>query len=138
VVGSGTEGGGLRFDFGWDAPTIVGVQIARRLNIVVWNVTACPFMPDRTGPEPPSRSTSAEAMTEGAKCSSATTASPSSSTATTPAGKGGGHFMPSLQNYVDTGVGNPRGSAADKARHVYRQTRRRLIALGFAATAAVS
>ncbi|GLZ45738.1 hypothetical protein Acsp06_19230 [Actinomycetospora sp. NBRC 106375] len=111
--GSGAEGGQLRLDFGWDQPLLLGVHTARPI-LVVWDVLVCTFLPDWEG-------TSIvfdigignhgacdmffrhHGLNVGLDCYET-------------CHQGWAHFLGSLKAYVDTGVGNPRGSAADQAR----------------------
>lgn len=115
VTGSGAEGGELRFDMNaTEGPLVIAVHTAQQPTIVVWDVLACPFLPDWAG------STIAfdlghsedgqcdlffrhHGLTGQLDCYEMCRQS-------------WDHFLPSLRDYAATGTGSPLGSPADNAR----------------------
>ena len=115
VTGDGAEGGELHFDMhAAEGPLVVKVRTAAKPNVVVWEVLACPFLRDWEG----TRITFDLGHTDSGGCDLFFRHH-----GLTPhlecyemCQRGWDHFIPSLAQYVDTGTGNPLGSAADTAR----------------------
>ncbi|NMH96538.1 SRPBCC family protein [Pseudonocardia acidicola] len=115
VSGDGTEGGELRFDMGApEGSLVIRVHTAPRATVVVWDVLDCPFLPEWAG----TTVTFDLGRTADGGCDlffrhhGLTPQLDCFNTCR----RGWDHFLPSLRQYVETGVGNPRGSAADEAR----------------------
>jgi hypothetical protein len=113
ATGSGVEGGTLLLDFGHGAPLTLGVATARS-TLVVWDVLACPFLPDwegtslvfdlgRDGDGHCDMFFRHHGLDPRLDCYDTCR-------------QGWDHFLRSLQDLVDTGVGSPRDSVADRAR----------------------
>jgi uncharacterized protein YndB with AHSA1/START domain len=115
VSGDGTKGGELRFHMQSPlGPLVIRVHTAQPSRLVVWDVVSCPFVPDwdattiafdlgrddHGGSDVFFRH---HGLTAELECFAMCR-------------QGWDHFLPSLRQYVDTGTGNPRGSAADQAR----------------------
>ncbi len=115
VAGSGTEAGELAFDMdAQEGPLVIDVRAARPARLVVWEVHACPFLPDwdRTtilfdlGRGDSGRCElffRHHGLTPQLDCYDMCR-------------QGWDHFLPSLRDYVVTGTGSPLGSPADNAR----------------------
>lgn len=115
VTGHGTEGGELRFDMhAPEGPLVISVHTAQHPRVVVWNVLACPFLPDWEG----TTITFDLGRTDDGRCElffrhhGLTPKLDCYDTCR----QGWDHFLPSLHDYVTTGTGNPLGSDADNAR----------------------
>jgi len=115
VSGPGAEGGELRFDMGAsEGPLVIGVHTAQPATVVVWDVLACPFLPDWDG----TTITFDLGHTGDGRCElffrhhSLTPQLDCYDTCR----QGWDHFLPSLRDYVTTGTGSPLGSDADNAR----------------------
>ena len=115
VTGSGAEGGELRFDMNvTEGPLVIAVHTAQRPTIVVWDVLACPFLPDWAGTTIAFDLGHSEdgqcdlffrhhGLTGQFDCYDMCR-------------QGWDHFLPSLRDYAATGTGSPLGSPADNAR----------------------
>ena len=114
VTGSGETGGELRFSFDPPEPCVMHVDQATRPSLVQWTVTDCGFLPDWVGTRPtftitPVGDDAAElrfrhhGLNAGLDCIDHCT-------------EGWNHFLRSLRQYVESGQGMPRGSAAERAR----------------------
>lgn len=114
ATGSASLGGQLEFWFDSRDPCVVKVEEAIRPTRVTWLVTSCAFLPDWVGTRPmfeitPLRDDSSRlrfrhhGLTDELDCIEICT-------------RGWDHFIASLRQYVETGTGNPNGSAADRAR----------------------
>ena len=114
ATGSGYEGEQLRLTFGDPEPLVLAVHTARPARVVVWEVLACPFLPEWTA----TTITFDLGLTDTSGCQiffrhhGLTPHLDCYDTCR----QGWNHFLPSLRDYVETGVGEPLGSAADKAR----------------------
>jgi uncharacterized protein YndB with AHSA1/START domain len=114
AAGSGDAGGELRFIMNAPEPLVIHVDEAVRPALVRWTVTDCPFLPDWVGTRPsftmkPIDGATSElhfrhhGLTEELECIDICTRS-------------WNHYMTSLRDYLEGGVGGPYGSAADRAR----------------------
>lgn len=112
--GSGDTGGELRFSMSAPEPLRVHVDEATRPTAVRWTVTECTFERDWEGTQPSFAVTPIDeghsrlefthvGLTDELECIDMCT-------------QGWNHYLASLQTYVETGAGNPRGSEADLAR----------------------
>jgi uncharacterized protein YndB with AHSA1/START domain len=112
--GSGEAGGDLRFFMNAAEPCVMRVDVAARPALVRWTCTACDFLPDWVGTRPtftiiPLADGSSElrfghfGLNEELECIEMCT-------------RGWDHFLPSLRDYAESGVGRPHGSPADEAR----------------------
>lgn len=115
VSGDGAEGGELHFDMGApEGPLVIRVPMAKLATTVVWDVLACPFLPEWTG----TTITFDLGRTADGGCElffrhhGLTPQLDCFETCR----RGWDHFLPSLRQYADTGTGNPLGSDADTAR----------------------
>ncbi len=120
VAGDGRVDGELRFYFGDDVPAIFHVDEAVPATRVQWTCLGYGHLPDWGG----TVLTFALAPRSDGGCELSFR-----HTGLTPklecfdeCKAGWDHFLPSLRQYVDTGIGNPRQSEADLAR---REARRR-------------
>jgi uncharacterized protein YndB with AHSA1/START domain len=113
VTGDGLTGGELTFSFGPAAQAVMRVDAAERGAGVRWTNLAC-IVEDWVGTTvhfdieaTPAGGTELRfrhaGLTPRLECYS-------------DCQRGWGHFIPSLRAYVETGTGNPNGSAADLAR----------------------
>ena len=113
VTGDGLAGGELTFSFGPDAKAVMRVDAAERGSGVRWTSVTC-VAEDWVGTtlhfdlEPtPTGGTELRfrhaGLTPRLECYG-------------DCQSGWDHFIPSLRAYVETGTGNPNGSAADRAR----------------------
>jgi predicted ester cyclase/uncharacterized protein YndB with AHSA1/START domain len=113
ATGSGDTGGELRFQMNAPEPLVIQVDEAARPTSVRWTVTECSFLPDWIGTQPVFTITAVDGgesdlcfrhhgLNSALDCSEMCSAS-------------WNHFMTSLRDYVETGRGSPRGSAADEA-----------------------
>jgi hypothetical protein len=95
-------------------PLVIHVEEAIRPAQVRWNVTACDFLPEWVGTRPTFTITPLDGdetqlhfrhrgLTSELDCIEMCTS-------------GWNHFIPSLVQYAETGLGNPSGSPADQAR----------------------
>jgi uncharacterized protein YndB with AHSA1/START domain len=114
AAGSGATGGDLQFFMSAPDPLLVHVDEATRPSRVRWTVLECSFEPDWVGTQPTFTVTPAEGggselefrhhgLTNELDCIEMCT-------------QGWNHYLGSLRDYVETGEGSPRGSAADTAR----------------------
>jgi uncharacterized protein YndB with AHSA1/START domain len=114
--GPGDAGGELRFFMSAPDPLLVHVDEATRPTRVQWTVVECSFEPDWVGTRPtftviPVAGGGSElefrhhGLTDELDCIDVCT-------------QGWNHYLASLRDYVETGHGSPRGSAADTARRV--------------------
>ena len=116
ATGSADRGGQLEFWFGSDDHLVVTVEEAARPSTVCWVVTECDFLPDWVGTRPTFTLTPLandatrlhfrhHGLSQELDCIEMCT-------------RGWDHFIPSLGQYVETGTGNPVGSAAERARRL--------------------
>jgi uncharacterized protein YndB with AHSA1/START domain len=114
ATGSGETGGELRFIMNAPEPLVIHVDEATRSTAVRWTVTECPFLPDWIGTRPTFTLTPVDGDTtalhfrhhglgEQLECFDTCTRSWT-------------HYMTSLRDYLEAGLGSPFGSAADNAR----------------------
>jgi uncharacterized protein YndB with AHSA1/START domain len=114
ATGSGETGSELRFIMNAPEPLVIHVDEATRPTLVRWTVTDCPFLPDWIGTRPTFTITRIDGgtselhfhhhgLSEELECIEMCTRS-------------WDHYMTSLRDYVESGSGSPRGSAADRAR----------------------
>lgn len=114
TTGSGDTGGELKFFFDPPEPCVMHVDRATRPNFVQWTVTECGFLPDWVGTRPTFTVTPVDGggcdlefrhhgLTGELECID-------------DCSRGWDHFIESLRQYVESGRGMPRGSAADVAR----------------------
>lgn len=115
VTGSGGTGGELRFMMGSPDPLVIKVEQATRPAHVQWAVMECDFLADWVGTRPAFTITAAGAgasevrfrhhgLTPELECFAM-------------CANGWNHYLlASLRDYVETGVGSPRGSEADTGR----------------------
>jgi uncharacterized protein YndB with AHSA1/START domain len=112
--GAGDAGGDLRFFMSAPDPLLVHVDAATRPMSVRWTVTECTFEPEWVGTHPTFTITAVDdstaelefrhvGLTDELACIDMCT-------------RGWDHYLASLQQYAETGRGNPRGSDADLAR----------------------
>jgi uncharacterized protein YndB with AHSA1/START domain len=114
ATGSGETGGELRFIMNAPEPLVIHVDEATRPTSVRWTVTDCPFLPDWTGTSPtftiaPVDSFTSDlhfrhqGLTAELECMDM-------------CARSWDHYMTSLRNYLELGLGSPFGSPADGAR----------------------
>jgi uncharacterized protein YndB with AHSA1/START domain len=118
VTGDGTAGGELRFMFSFDVPLVMRVDVARPASLVQWTCMECAWLPDWVDT---TISFELDARADGG-CDLAFR-----HRGLTPrlecfqdCKSGWDHFIPSLRDYVETGMGHPSGSDADVARRARR------------------
>lgn len=123
VSGSGEEGGELRFDMGrTEGPLVISVHTAQRATVVVWNVLACPFLPDWDG----TTITFDLGRGDDGQCElffrhHGLTPQLDCYDICQPSWDH--YLLTSLRAYVTAGTGSPHGSDADNARRVGQQKR---------------
>jgi uncharacterized protein YndB with AHSA1/START domain len=116
AAGLGETGGELEFFMSAPDPLVIHVDEATRPTSVRWTVTDCSFEPDWVGTQPTFIITPLEGgtselefrhhgLTDELDCIEMCT-------------QGWNHYLASLRDYVETGLGSPRGSDADNARRV--------------------
>jgi activator of Hsp90 ATPase-like protein len=114
TTGHGETGGELQFFMNTPEPLVIHVDDAARPSRVEWTVTDCPFLTDWVGTRPvfsisPVGDDESEVrfrhvgLTSKLECIDTCTRS-------------WDHFMLSLRDYVESGIGSPMGSEADIAR----------------------
>jgi len=114
ATGVGDSGGELKFLMNSPDPLVIRVDNATRPTLVEWMVTDCPFLTDWVGTRPtftitPIKGDESElhfqhvGLTSQLECMDMCSRS-------------WDHFICSLRDYVETGVGSPMGSEADNAR----------------------
>lgn len=113
ATGSGVEGGELRLMMNAPEPLVMQVEEATRPQVVRWLVTECPFLTDWVGTRPTFTITPVdggsdlrfrhEGLTDALECIDMCSRS-------------WDHYMTSLRDLVETGVGSPIGSPGDRAR----------------------
>jgi uncharacterized protein YndB with AHSA1/START domain len=116
ATGSGDAGGELRFIMNAPEPLVIHVDEATRATSVRWTVTDCPFLPDWEGTKPTFTINRVDhnttelhfhhhGLNDALDCIDMCTRS-------------WNHYMTSLRDYVEDGIGSPFGSPGDKARRV--------------------
>lgn len=119
VTGDGGTGGELSFTFDPPEPLVIHVDQATRPLSVRWTVISCDFLPDWVGTRPaftivPVDGDASElqvhhqGLTRELDCIDQCT-------------RGWNHFLESLRHYVESGLGMPRGSSAERARRTRQQ-----------------
>jgi uncharacterized protein YndB with AHSA1/START domain len=114
ATGSGETGGELRFIMNAPQPLVIHVDEATRPASVRWTVTDCPFLPDWIGTMPTFTITPAggntselhfrhQGLSEELECIDMCTRS-------------WNHYVTSLRDYLEVGLGSPFGSPGDRAR----------------------
>jgi hypothetical protein len=114
AMGNGDSGSELKFFMNSPDPLVIHVDIATPPTSVEWTVTDCPFLTDWVGTRPTFKITPLDGnesevqfrhvgLTSELECIDMCSRS-------------WDHFMLSLRDYVETGVGSPMGSDADIAR----------------------
>ena len=113
ATGSGDAGGELRFLMNSPEPLVIHVDEATRPASVRWTVTECSFLSDWVGTRPTFTITAVgggaselrfrhHGLTSELECIDMCTRS-------------WDHYLASLRDYLESGRGSPRGSAADNA-----------------------
>ncbi len=114
VSGSGAEGGELSFDMGRpEGPLVIRVRSAERPRSIVWNVLACPFLPDWVG----TTVVFDLGRDEHGQCALFFRhhgLSPQLDCYDI-CRRSWDHYLPSLRDYLTTGTGSPLGSEGDTA-----------------------
>jgi len=121
TAGHGETDGELRFFMNTPEPLVIHVDVATRPWSVQWTVTDCPFLTDWVGTRPVFSITSVGdnesevhfrhvGLTSELECIDTCSRS-------------WDHFMLSLRDYIETGVGSPMGSDADIARREAQRAR---------------
>jgi uncharacterized protein YndB with AHSA1/START domain len=111
---TGDGGGELKFFMNSPDPLVIHVDIATRATVVEWTVIDCPFLTDWVGTRPTFTITPVDGhesevhfrhvgLTSELECIDMCSRS-------------WDHFMLSLRDYIETGVGSPMGSDVDIAR----------------------
>jgi Activator of Hsp90 ATPase homolog 1-like protein len=121
TAGQGETGGALQFFMNTPEPLLIHVDQATRPSSVEWTVTDCPLLTDWVGTRPvfsitPIGDDESEVhfqhvgLTSELECIDMCSRS-------------WDHFMLSLRDYIETGVGSPLGSDADLARREAERAR---------------
>ncbi len=113
ATGDGYQGGELRFTFNSDVPLVVRVEAAERDCLVRWACVSYPPVADWAGTTISFEL--AAGSDGGCELSFRHHGLTPQLECYQDCRRGWDHFIPSLRTYVESGTGDPRGSAADLA-----------------------